>query len=502
MVVARPLDTNTIRRALRMPHGLQWVLDRSAEDPVFFAREILEFDPTPKQARWLRAMGKEQHLVAGRRGGKSVTEAVKKLHRGLFSRSRFLNTARTYHQATIIPKEAEALCTRTEIGRSIIEDVTNSPFYMLRFNTGTEWWARSLQNGGDNIRGEWFHDVNQDEAAFGSKYDLSVILPTLADTRGSWSTTTTPNGLNWYHEVYAEAGRRMAKEAKRRGVDLSAIDRNRLAVTMLDHLALHWTSYENPFLTMEAIADMKARLSKSAIEQEIDAIFLEVEGALCKADDLAPVEDGGIRNDDLEWTNETEHQEGAVYVAGCDVGRWKSYTVMIVLRIDCKPWRVVSIVAKRRTGYEIIQAALEAEVERWRASALFDATKGSVGDVVFDYLNVPGDRFEFTRPSKDQLLLRLKLAIERRLLQVPNDEELLRQLGLYGTDPEGDKEETWDYVMALALAVWQAEQNPGGAGSIVTSSSGTRFAGLARGGKIKRFTMRKRPRGLWLPIAA
>ncbi len=497
------VDPDVIRRALRLPHGLQHLIERWAVDKVAFCREVLEFEPTPKQARWLRAgrFVKRKHLCAGRRGGKSFTQAADDVHAGIFEpRSKFLNTARTYQQSLLIPNEAIGLCARTKIGRTLIESVDRSPFFRLTWVTGTEWWARSLQNGGDNVRGEWYGKVNNDEAAFGSKRDSAVILPTLADVNGTYSTTTTPNGLNFYFSDWTETERAQARESRRRViVDLDEeIAPGIYGATMLDHMVVKWRSDENPWLTEEALAELRANLSPSAIEQELNAEFLEVEGALCKASDLYPVEEGGIRDDDLNEGGpmfQRAYRDGNVVVAGCDLGRWKSWSVLVVMRIDVRPWRVVSIVARRGLGWETIQADIEQEVEKWRASVLVDSTHGSVGDVLVDFLNIPHDRFEFTKPSKEQLLLRLKLAIERRLFVVPNNEELLRQLGLYGTDPEGDRDETWDYIMALALAVWQAEQNPG-SGASLTSSTKRHFAGLARASKIKRFPMRRGPRGL------
>jgi len=492
-------DPDVVRRALRLPQSLQYLVERWAVDKVAFCREVLQFDPTPKQARWLRAgtFAKTRNLCAGRRAGKSFTQAADDVHAGIFQpRSKFLNTARTYQQALLIPQEAIGLCSRTKIGRTLISDLDRSPFFRLTWVTGTEYWARSLQNGGDNVRGEWYGKVNQDEAAFGSKRDRAVILPTLADVNGTYSTTTTPNGLNFYHSAWTQNERTEAREMRRRLIrDLDEeVAPGIYGASLLDHMNIRWRSDENPWLTPEALAELRENLSPSAIDQELNAEFLEVEGALCKAADLAPVEEGGIRNDDLNPggpLHQGVYQDGNVVVAGCDLGRWKSWSVLVVMRIDVRPWRVVSIRAFRGIGWEFQQAEIEEEVRKWRASILIDSTHGSVGDVLVDFLNIPHDRFEFTKPSKDQLLLRLKLAIERRLFVVPNDEELLRQLGLYGTDPEGDRDETWDYIMALALAVWQAEQNPG-SGTALTSSTKRHFAGLARASKIKRFPMRRR----------
>lgn len=479
-----------------MPHALQHLIERSAVDPVFFSRTFLDVHPTNKQARWLRSHARESHNCTGRRGGKSYTEAIKSLHRGIFGGpDRFLNTARTYNQAKIIPEEAVGLCARTELGKPLITAIDRSPFYKTVLASGTEWWARSLQNGGDNVRGEWYGKVHNDEAGFGSKRDRQVLLPTLIDTRGKYSTSTTPNGLNFYFHDYTKAEHRMEQEQRRRGVvDLDAPG---YSVELLDHLTVRWSSLENPWNTPEAIEDLKAGLSPEQIEQEIFAEFTDVHGTLCTQRDLDPIEDGGIRDDDLEITADTTYVAGAVNVGGCDLGRWQSFTVMVILRIDVKPWRVVKILAIRRQPWEFIQHELEAVVENYRARVLFDTTKGSVGDVIFEYLNVPGDRFEFTGPSKDQLLLRLKLAIQRRQFVIPFNEELVRQLTMYGTDPVADRHETWDYVMALALAVWQAEQNPLGAGTVATSSRSSIIPGLTRGGRISRIVpIRRGTRGL------
>jgi hypothetical protein len=478
--VTRGTDTDDVRRRLRLPHSMQGALNRWAWDRVAFARDVFDVELMWAQARYLRFRGREMHALAGRRGGKSWTEAIRKMHQLTFQpHTLWYNTARTYHQALIIPHEAQSLCERSKIARHWIKDIDRSPFYRMTWITDAVWEARSLQNGGDNLRGLWGNGVHKDEEAFGWKADEKVIRGMLLDTDGERTGTTTPNGLNFHYHDWVSNETDMHAQMRRRGIQPADLHRPD-AILLLDTLCVHWTTYDNPYLTDAAIKKLKRGLSPDGRLQEIDAVFIDVHGALCTERDLRPVEDGGIRDDDLELT-EDEHvggrkgkrwirwHGGLDFVAGLDLGRWQSYTALAVLRRvgirgDGKALTELSwLYTKRRPelGWPEMQVDVEQLVERFNATVLIDATHGSVGDAIADYWKIPKEKFQFTKATKEQLLLNLKLAIQERRIRLYYDEELFRQLGLYGTDPDETEgkgtEETWDLVMALALAQWQAD---------------------------------------------
>lgn len=467
--------SEVVRSAQKLPHSTATILERGLIDTRFFCHTFLDWDPTAKQELWVRGMFKVGHIVAGRRGGKSECEAARDAKLLIYGPTvgtrpgfRAINVARTVDQSKLVPNTMVSLLSRTKIGRWFIEGIDRAPFMRVRVRGGGELWARTTQNGGDNLRGHWADKVNRDEGAYGGSRDLNVILPMLADRNGTISATTTPNARNHYWMEYETSKRDQAHEARRRGVTSLVDD-----VELLDTLALHWTSFDNPHVSHESLERWARKFGPKGREQELMAIFNDVEGALCKPSDLEPVEDGGIRDDDLELWAERHYVDGAQFVAGMDVGRWRAFTVVIIMRVDVKPWRAVEIFATRKQGWEWIKGRCDEIIGRYRASALIDTTHGSQGDVLHEWMRVQSQKFEFTASSKDQLMLNLKFAIDERRFVLPGGvewEELYRQLQLWGTDEEDSYgDETWDYLMALALAVWQASHRPERPGGFAVS---------------------------------
>lgn len=107
----------------------------------------------------------------------------------------------------------------------------------------------------DNIRGDSLDYVILDEAAFyrNGKYVWeSVILPMITTTRGIMLMTTTPNGLNWVHELYEQGMSGKSKLVK----------------------SWHMPSTESPIQDHELLEEIRKSMTEKAWRAEFMAEFL------------------------------------------------------------------------------------------------------------------------------------------------------------------------------------------------------------------------------------
>ena len=107
-------------------------------DPVYFAREYLDFEPHYGQVAWLRgSTGFENALVTGNRWGKSDVQAVKLIHRSIFQIRRLkydrpghyraVNVCITIDQAQIIYSKILAFLERNKKIKALVKKIRSTP---------------------------------------------------------------------------------------------------------------------------------------------------------------------------------------------------------------------------------------------------------------------------------------------------------------------------------------------------------------------------------------
>jgi predicted phage terminase large subunit-like protein len=121
--------------------------------------------------------------------------------------------------------------------------------------------VRSADNP-DSLRGDALDGLALDEAAFHAEYLWTDVLrPALSDRQGWAIFISTPNGKNWFHELYrrgdptGKGGRRPGWESWQR------------------------PSSENPMLTAEELEAARHELGPRSFRQEYLAEFMDVGGA-------------------------------------------------------------------------------------------------------------------------------------------------------------------------------------------------------------------------------
>jgi len=188
-----------------------------------------------------------------------------------------------------------------------------------------------------------------------------------------------------------------------------------------DGAAFQYTSKDNPFVPPGEWERAKKMLPKMSFEQEYMAVFLSDAAAVFR----------GVHE---------------IIDPGCLAG-----PIVYIDRFNQIDWnlqkaRIVNI-AKRYNNARIV----------------LDST--SVGSPISDDLKRAGvhiQDFTFTRKSKPELVEKLTISIEQRKIRIPDNEDLIDELGAYGYKMTDSGNVTYsapiglhdDMVMSLALAVW------------------------------------------------
>ena len=176
-----------------------------------------------------------RHLVAGRRGGKTLSAAWEVLFYALFP-AQFHEDARSI--AKDDPLWIQALSKDYKVGRAslltlrdIISKVglehgkdykENRGNNYFEFSNGSLIEFKSADNP-QSLRGSGLNILWMDEAAFIRDEEAwQVIRPALSDKNGHLITTTTPDGKNWFYDEFW--GKDAMKDTDQSRVEYRSID--------------------------------------------------------------------------------------------------------------------------------------------------------------------------------------------------------------------------------------------------------------------------------------
>lgn len=298
------------------------------------------------------------------------------------------------------------------------------------------WLAIRSTHSADYLRGAGLDFAVLDEAAFMAAHVWpEVVRPMLVERRGRALFLSSPNGRNWFWELFTL------------GLDPEEPEWQ----------SFHFTSHQNPRIAPEELESIRRQTPERVWAQEYlaqfsedaGAVFREVRAAASAAPDAQP-------------------QPGTCYVAGVDWGRANDATVIAVL--DADRGELVALDRFTQMNWSLQRGRLQALCERWQPEVIW-AESNSIGAVNIEALQAAGlpvRPFATTAKSKPPLIEALALAIERREIALLPDETLLNELTAYtlhrlpgGTyrysAPPGQHDDT---VIALALA-WYGARHSG-----------------------------------------
>lgn len=213
-----------------------------------------------------------------------------------------------------------------------------------------------------------------------------------------------------------------------------------------------FTSFDNPYINLEAIREDMKSMPERVVQQEIYAQFLEDTGVVFR--NFMEVMDATPQKPD------SSHR----YIMGVDLAKVEDYTVIAVY--DATNNRQVYQARFNKIDWGMIKQRIADTARHYNnASIVVDAT--GLGDPIVDDLarmGLPVDPIKFTNDSKRQLIEKLVNWIELKRIHMINIPETIGELTNFTYDvsevtnriryeaPVGFHD---DIVIAHALAVWR-----------------------------------------------
>lgn len=300
-----------------------------------------------------------------------------------------------------------------------------------------ECWTLEDDGAG---RSRKYHTVIIDEAAKAGNLKTAwekAIRATLTDYEGTAWFLSTPDGLNYFHDLYV------------RGVNES--------------INPEWKSWKlpssvNPYLMPGEIEAARRELPERVFQQEYLAEFMTNDGAVFRGVEA-------ILN--APATKPTDHA-GHFLLAGVDWGRTHDFTAVSVFCCHCAC--EVALDRFNQVGWEFQRGRILALMEKWGVREMIVETN-SIGGPNLEALRkrMPEKMyavgFETTSRSKGPMVQALALAIERANLRLLPNEQAKHELLSYQAEvlpsgytrysaPEGQWDDT---VIARGLVWWFAK---------------------------------------------
>lgn len=353
---------------------------------------------------------------------------------------------------------------KCKISAFYLEDRTiNNPPYKLYFANNSYIEHLSLMGGkGDNLQGKPYGLVTYDEATRSDHLQLELdnsVLGRLLDWRAPLHLIGTPdqdgNSLLYMYDLYKEG-----------------------LVGLNSSYTQEGSIYENTFMTKNLIEEQETMLKDNPLkDQMLHGKFIFGTMTIFPGQDILDAEDESL-NDGVRY------EEGHKYVIGIDTAIGNDEMVYHVLDVTNKPYRKVwteavkgsarspqmhlnvlcNLVDSYRNGNNIrmIVETFNGESARFYEDLppyikSFTATYGSwqPNKIRTDNDNPSAKRT--AQIKKSDIIIALKKILASHELKIPKqDYQLITQLSIYKED---DKRLPTDRVIALALAVWLAEDN-------------------------------------------
>ncbi len=395
-------------------------------------RQKIRFQPHKCQLEVLAGLKRFNVICAGTRFGKSAICAYIALRAALTPNQHIWVVAPTYDltrkiYAYLAKFIANAFPTALKEGGIKMSDRIGA--MRIDFKSWNTWIEFKSAENPTSLLGEELDLCIVDECSRIKKEVWeSYLYSRLTSRKGSVVFISTPFGKNWFYWEWLKAN-----DAENP-----------------DGAAFRFKSIDNPYFTQEEWDKAKKNLPIQVFKQEHEAEFLDDAASVFRS-----VEEI-IKDNTL-----CDVKAGHSYTMGVDIGKHEDFTVLTV--IDTYNNNVVYFDRFNQIDYPFQKARIEATAKRYSARVFIDST--SVGEPIFEDLQRSGvfiDDFRFTNKSKKELIEKLSIYIEQKLVWIPNNEQLLGELSAFGYTltgsgnilyraPEGLHD---DCVFSLALAVW------------------------------------------------
>jgi len=165
-----------------------------------------------------------------------------------------------------------------------------------------------------------------------------------------------------------------------------------------------------------------------------------------------------------EYIEIEEPQDGATYLTGADWARKKDWTVIVTLRIDCDPMRVVAFERCGRLPWPVMVGKFDSRLDHFGGRAAHDGT--GLGDVVDGYMEHGGEGVIMTGRARDDLLSDYIAAVERGEIVAPMIDFMHGEHKYASVDDVYGSGHLPDSIAAIALA-YKMRQRTAPAGAVI-----------------------------------
>jgi len=307
----------------------------------------------------------------------------------------------------------------------------------------SELWARSTASGAKFLLGKDLDGVNYDEAAFqpdGRDVVEKVLLMRLADRSGQMDYTSSPNGKNWFFDLFEQTQKPPA-----------------LMQPPNYYYGMIATSYDNKAIDHDRLRINESRFSEAERKQNIMGVFADVNGVFSGASIEACYRG-------VDYPMPVNPHPGAQYVKGWDFAASRDLTVGIVARVDVKPAQVVYVGWWGGEGSGVGFVGPEgiyeqvARIHSLYPGPTYGDSTGPAGKIILETLTkqygVPMRESDIAgsrgRP-KENLIAAGRQALDAKSIifpYSPSTERLIAQLRYYQME---DKNIATDFVMAFCI---------------------------------------------------
>ena len=346
-------------------------------------REIHRVHPPlkrhPRQLEILSSPARRVVVCAGRRFGKTTLAARKAIDAAVEGR-------RVLYLSPIVAQSDAfwGLTTEWLSGAIVARDVVrNETIRSLLFvKSGGRIRCRTAHDP-DSLRGDTAEVILLDEFSLMDPVVWEqVVAPMTLDANAQVWFISTPKPGGPFKAIYFQA---KANEDGRWQV-------------------YHATSYDNPFLSTEALEEIVRDMTVEDVAQEIRAEFIVGEGAV-----FTRVNEGMWGPDDAEIALHKAHPKAMTI----DWGQKQDYTA---ISIGCKQCRKeLKLIRWKGIEYPEQQSRIRALRDHWKPETIY-AESNAMGLPNIQALQAAGvevSAFDTTAQSKRQIIQGLKLALER-----------------------------------------------------------------------------------------
>ncbi len=414
---------------------------KTLRDPVGFAKSFLNFHPYPYQEQFLCDDSPLVAACCGRQVGKTTLSAIKALHFALSNKkARILIVSAGLRQSIILFDKILDLAETSTPAKLLM---TYRSRTRIRFANGSEIVALPCGRDGSTLRGYTADMAILDEAGFIPRIVIDSVVRPMMITRPEARMIMISTPWMRDHPFY-EA---MSKPE-------------------LKFRTYTWPSSMNPMITQERLELEKKTIGEFDFNREFNAAFIDDQFSYLPSSLVLNCTDDCALNGDPMQGQKFQGQ----YLVGIDFGKLADHSVIaIVERLDDG----LRLVYLKEFPLDTPYTAVIGTVRRLNEAYAFSAgchDQTGVGEAPYEeiiqFMRVI-QGVTLTASAKEDILGKLRLALEKGKLTLPRDSsQLLVQIttqrceptvsGAFKfTHPAGTHD---DQLWSLALAVYASHQ--------------------------------------------